>query len=420
MYRKIFSYTKNIATYFGASLIPMALSLISNPWIAKNMSPEDYAISGYYTSFSTLLSPLIIFYLIHFYIKEYFKRDEEHRQKLYKLIANATIWFSGCVTLLCFGVMWSYMTFFTDLSFPVSPYLAMMVFALPLTGLLNLQLAQFRMEKKASAYFRLSVFNGILSVIISVLYVVWLKMGAYGKLLAPLTCNAIVFLIMAYKFRSYLTFRINLKEFKPVFWFCLPLALSAMLGYFTNGFSTSYLESIGDNNEYGIYVVGASIGAYLTVFATAISNTFQPDLYESTIKKQWRRFAGFCFLQVGLVAVVAMVFILCAPFIISVLTAGRYVASTPYAQIIAISTVTSSIYYLINNYTIATDHPKLYLYTSIFGSLLIVTLMPLAVYKWRYSGGAWMAVMSYIILASVNIMLLGLSRFKILPDKIWK
>ena len=98
---KVYKYGKNLATYFGASLIPMALNLIINPWVAKNMDPTDYAISGYYTSFSTLISPIIIFYLIHFYIKEYFRRDEEQRKMLYALIAKATIWFSGIVSVLC-------------------------------------------------------------------------------------------------------------------------------------------------------------------------------------------------------------------------------------------------------------------------------------------------------------------------------
>ena len=35
-------------TYLGASVVPMLLGLAANPWIASNMSPDDYAVSGYY------------------------------------------------------------------------------------------------------------------------------------------------------------------------------------------------------------------------------------------------------------------------------------------------------------------------------------------------------------------------------------
>lgn len=404
-------YIKNLTSYFGASLIPMAMGLIANPWIAKNMNPEDYAISGYYTSFSSLISPIIIFYLIHFYIKEYFRRNEQERRQLFAIIAKATIWFSGIVSVLCFMGVFAYLKFFNEsLSFPIMPYLALMVFTIPLTGLLNLQLTEYRMEKKANAYLWLSAGNGVLNILLTLILVVWIKWGAFGKLLGPLICNSLVFLFLMWKMRGVFKIRTTFSEFKRIFIFCLPLAASAMLGYFTNGFSTTYLESLGETTEYGYYVVGASIAAYLSTFSNAVGNTFQPDLYETTIKKQWSRYAKFCALQIGAFIIITLGFIVCAPFIISLLTAGRYVASTPFAQIIAISTVTSGIYYLINNYSIATNRPRLYLYTSIIGSVFIVCLTPWFVKHWSFYGGAWMSVISFVAFSIINLILLLFSK----------
>ena len=411
-------YAGSLSTYFGASLIPMALSLLSNPWIAKNMSPEDYAISGYYTSFSSLISPIIVFYLIHFYIKEYFRCNDEERQILFAAIAKATIWFSGIVSIICFCGLFVYESYLNkSLLFPIMPYLAFMVFALPLTGLLNLQLAQYRMQKKATAYFRLSVGNGVLNVLLTVILVVWLKGGAFGKLLGPLICNAAVFLYLFWHLKKVFCVKTSYKQFKPIFIFCLPLAVSATLGYFTQGFSTTYLESVGDVTEYGTYIVGVSIGSYLSVFSIAIGNTFQPDIYETTIKKQWKRYAKFCIMQLSLISCAVLLFIVLAPWVISILTAGRYDASTPYAQIIALSTVTSAIYYLVNNFSIANNYPKLYLYTSIIGSIFIVAGMPLAVNNWSFIGGAWMSVISYILLTLINFILLYFCRLGLIPVK---
>lgn len=406
-------YIKNLTSYFGASLIPMVMGLVANPWIAKNMDPEDYAVSGYYTSFSSLISPIIIFYMIHFYIKEYFRRSEEERRLLYAVIAKATIWFSGLVSVICFAGLFVYLKFFNEsLSFPIMPYLALMVFAIPLTGLLNLQLTEFRMEKKANAYMMLSAGSGVLNILLTVILVVWFKWGAFGKLLGPLVCNSIVFALLMWKMRHVFKIKTTFNEFKKIFIFCLPLAASAMLGYFTNGFSTTYLESLGKTTEYGYYVVGASIAAYLSTFSNAVGNTFQPDLYETTIKRQWSRYAKFCALQIGAFIIIAICFILCAPYIISILTAGRYVASTPFAQIIALSTVTSGIYYLINNYSIATNRPRLYLYTSILGSVFIVCMTPWLVRHWGFYGGAWMSVISFVAFSIINLILLKFSKPK--------
>lgn len=407
------TYAKQLTTYFGASIIPMALSLIANPWIAKNMNPEDYAISGYYTSFSSLIQPIIAFYMIHYYIKEYFRLEESARQKLFAVIAKACMWFSGAVSVLCFLALFGYLKFFNStLAFPISPFLGLMVFAIPLTGLLNLKLTRLRMERRSTAYFVLSSSNGVLNVAMTLLLVVWLKWGAFGKLLGPLLCNSIVFLVMVVMYRDTWRVRTTFKEFKTVFLFCLPLALSAMLGYFTQGFSTTYLESLGQTMQYGYYVVGVSIAAYLCTFTTAIGNTFQPDLYESTIRRQWRKFAKFCILQIGSFLIIALIFIALAPYIISLLTAGRYVASTPFAQIIALSSVTSGIYYLINNYSIATNRPRLYLYTSILGSIFIVVGLPFFVNRWSFYGGAWMTVISFLAFSIINLVLLLFTKAK--------
>lgn len=405
--KDIVKYSKNLSTYFGASLIPMLLNLLINPWIALNMSPKDYAITGYYTSFSSLIGPIITFYMIHFYIKEYFKLDDEGRKILFAAIGKALIWFSGFISILCLTGLLLYLRYIdTDNSLPVSPYLFLVVLALPLTGLLNLQLAKFRMEKDANAYLILFVFNGLLNVLLIMILVIFLKWGAFGKLLATFLCNLIIFIILSFRLRRYLLKEIEFAYYLRIFKFCLPLALSAMLGYFTTGFSTTYLESIGDNIEYGIYVVGVSIGSYIGIFATAISNTFQPDLYETTIKKQWKRYFKFCLLQIGSISVVTFLFIICAPIIIDLLTASRYVASTVYAQIVALCSITSSIYYIINNYTIATGRPKLYLYTTILGSIGIVVSMPVAVDKYSYIGGCVVSVLSFILFAIINIFLL--------------
>ena len=54
--RKYKLYIQNLSLYFLASLIPMFLQVISNPFFAMNLSPEDYAIIGYYTSLNVLFA----------------------------------------------------------------------------------------------------------------------------------------------------------------------------------------------------------------------------------------------------------------------------------------------------------------------------------------------------------------------------
>ena len=120
MLYKFVRQAKNLGIYLCASLVPMCLNLIVNPLIAQNMSPDDYAISGYYTSYSGLIGPIIIFYMVHYFIKEYFRIDSEQRETLYAIIAKATIWFSGIIAAICFIVLWIYLKYINeDFNFPI-------------------------------------------------------------------------------------------------------------------------------------------------------------------------------------------------------------------------------------------------------------------------------------------------------------
>ena len=175
----------------------MALMLAINPLIALNMSPEDYAITGYYSSFNSLISPLIVFYMLHYYNKRFFALDEVGRLQLKALLFKAVTAFSFVVSVLCFLALFGYIKIFNDeLQFPIMPYLAFSVFAIPLTGLYNLELADYRMSRESRSFFRLSVFNGVLLVILNLAFVVLIKWGATGKLIAPLVTNVVVFLYL--------------------------------------------------------------------------------------------------------------------------------------------------------------------------------------------------------------------------------
>lgn len=409
----VLTYTKNLFLYFGASLIPMVVNLAINPLIAMNMSPEDYAINGYYTSFSSLISPVVLFYMLHYYNKRYFEIDEEGRLQLRALVFRSLLFFSFAVAFTCLLLLLGYLHFIKkDLSFPIYPYAVMAVLAIPFVGIYNLELADCRMSKNSKRFFWLSMIAAFILIALNLVLIVILKMGAFGKLLAPLAANVAVFVFLLLKRRSYFSVRISWNQFVEMIKFCIPLTIGAMLGYFTNGFDKTSLESLGDVNEYGYYCVGSSIAAYLMSFSSAVNSTFQPDIYESIASSNRNKLLKTAAIQVSIILLVVLMFIAFCPIIIRLLTAGRYMPSTQYSRIIAVSTVTSSVYYLINNYTIAKGFPRLYLYTMIIGSISIVVFMPWAVSHFKFIGGAWMVSVSYLLLTIVNVVLLFCVRIK--------
>lgn len=404
---QLFKYSKNIGTYFGASLIPMILSLLANPLIAMNMAPEDFAIVGYFTSFSTLLTPVVNFYFLHYYTKKYYEYNENERIELKAALFKLLVVYSFIATIFCLIGVWGYIKIFNKgIQFDLLPYLPLAILSMPLTGIYNLELTDYKMEKNSKSYFRLSVASGVINTVAVVLMVVVLKMAAFGKLLAPFLVSLGIFIYLIIKHKDLWKIKVGKNYIISMFNFCWPLATASMLGYFTNGFDKTYLESIGNVNEYGIYCVASSMAAYLHVFSTAIYNTFTPDVYEAIAKKNNGKLIKTFALQQGLTGAVVIVFVIFCPIIIYLLTAGRYMESVSYTRIMSIATFTQSFYYSINCFTIAKGFPKLSMTTSIISSALIVLSMSFVVKQWQFMGGAWMVSLSYLILFGVNVFLL--------------
>ena len=384
----------------------MLLNLAINPLVSLNMNPEDFAITGYFTSFNTLISPIIAFYLIHYYNKRYFEMKEDDRKHLWTVLFKSLIFFSFAASILCLVSLLLYIKFVSECTFPTFPYLYMAVMTIPFTGIYNLELADYKMKRESHAYMNLSLARGVLGVACTGFFFVIIKGGGFRKMLGAMLIEIFVFIFLLYKHRDVWQIKTETKELLPILKFCWPLALGAALGYFSNGYDKTVLESLGNVTEFGYYCVGTSIAAYLGVFTTSISATFQPDTYEAIIKDNKRKLIKVVGVRWGLTLVVVMAFILFCPLVIKVLTAGKYMASVPYARIFALVSLTNSIYYIINDYSIAKGKPQYYLITTILGSLVITYCMPLFVDKWSYSGGAVMNVLSFIILSLINILLL--------------
>lgn len=398
--------------YFSASLIPMLLNLLINPLVALSMDPEDFAITGYFTSFSTLIGPIIAFYMIHYYNKRYFELDEDGREHLRALLYKSLIFFSFGVTIICLLVLFLYINYIAESDFRTFPYLYLAVMSIPFTGIYNLELADYKMKRKSKPYLYLSLIKGIGSVCLILLLVVLLKWGATGKLLASMLIEIIVFVYLLYKHKDIWKVYTPARELVPVLKFCWPLALGAALGYFSNGYDKAVLEPLGNVDEFGYYCVGVSIATYLGFFTSSISATFQPDTYEAIIRNDRRRLFNVVIIRILLTLAVVIVFVLFCPMVVKILTAGKYMEAVPYVRITAFVAVTSSLYYIINDYSIARGKPHLYLITTILGSIAIVGLMPLFVKHLSYSGGAIMNVLSFVILFVINWLLLVFSKQK--------
>ena len=410
-------YLKRIGAflqYFGSTLVVAVIQVCINPLMAKNLSPEDYATIGYFSSFNLLLTPLITFFLTNFYTQRYFKVSETERENVKATVMKLAIYLSFAMAVVSIIGLYIYHVLINKSSdIPFSPYAFLTIFAIPFTGLYSLKLTEYRLKREARNFAFATIANGVLAAILAIAFVVIVKWGAFGRLFATILGNAIVFAVMFCLERRYLKGRLDWKIVKEIFHFCWPLAVAGMLSFFNAGFDRVLLERLGNLSELGYYSVGAQIAGYLTIFSNAVNSTFQPDIYECYAKKNYRKLIMYIGIIVGSITGCASAYIVLAPYIIELLTAGRYVYSAHYSQIIALSTITSAMYYSSCQITIAMGHTKLLLGVKIIGSMLSMVSFSILIYYFRFNGAALGNIMSYFICFTINIIALVIFRNKV-------
>lgn len=405
----------SISQYLIASIVPLVLNLVANPFVAQNMSPEDYAIVGYYKSFNTLILPLILFYVLHYYTKRYYELDEDKRIILKAGVFKFLIYGSLILSLLCFfGICIYTKVFNTDSKIPLFPYVAINVFSLPFTGIYGMTLVDFRMSKCSKEYLSLSLKYSVASVSLLLLGVVVVKWGAFGNLGSIFLVNVFFFIICCYKNRNLFLIRIDRKQMTEMLIFCWPLTLAAMLGFFSNGYDRVYLERLGNVTELGFYVVAFSIVHHINVFSNAVGSTFQPDVYQSIAQRSFRKYVRYVGVILLANALMISAFIPLAPIIIKVLTAGRYLEATNYTQIMAVSAFASALYYTFSQFTIALGFTRITLYNNILASFLCVAMFRFVIDRWQFTGAAWGLSLTYVISSLGNMFFLYLNKKRLM------
>lgn len=412
-FEKVKKNIHSIGLYLLASLIPMILNFLINPLVAINLSPNDYAIIGFYNSFISLFTPLITLYVFGYYTKRYFEIDINERIILKSTIIKTLIYISFLLTLFSLLIIYIYMKYFNkNTTIPFSPYSYLTFLNISFTGLITFILVDYKIKKDSLSYFLLSINKSILLVILTIIFVVILKLGALGKMLSILFSSLIIFIYYFIKLiKEIKKIKFDIKVFKDMLIFVWPLIIGSMLHFFTNGFDRIYLERLRDQNELGFYFVAVQITSYIGLFSSAISNTFQPDLYRSLIIKDFNNSAKYILLILSLNLLVVSLFIIFNPFLINILTAGRYLYSIKYSRILAFAQITSQLYYISNEILIIKGLTKISLLSKITGVIVTILLYSFFINKWQYIGAATSLVLSYIILMFINLVFLFFNNF---------
>jgi len=401
---------RNVSLYFSASLIQGLVSLAINPLIAMNMSHYDYALTGFFTSFNSLILPLLSLMFGQYFNKHYFKlNSEEERNDLAAKLVSTRLIFNLFEIVFILMVFHMYAKI-QNIEFTVYPYAIITFSTIIFNNIYDFYLLKLKMGKKASSFFKISIINSVLLSGLLLLLVVGFKLGGLGKLLAPLVTSIILCIYLLPKITKKII--LDKKIFLDALKFCWPLIIAGALGYFFIGFDRALLVNLNDNVQLGLYNVAISISGYLAIFQTSINNTFQPDIFEAVAKNNKKKIITIIGGINVLNLIPIIIFIAFAPFIIKILTAGRFTDAYVYARVLSLANITSSIYYSMSSVIIAYGYTDIALINKIAGSIISFFLYKLLITNFEFYGAAWGQALSFVGMTIVCLMMLYIKKNK--------
>lgn len=399
----------NTGYFFVASVIGALIQLLMNPFLALKMQHYDYALVGYFASFSSLLSPLIFFSLASYYARNYFLLGEEQRDSLRNTMTLMSLSLSLILSIVSLVFLYAYFRI-SAVSFPYFPYALISVSGIFFNSVYNMMVVDLRMSRKAKKFLFIHVSHAVCSAILAIIMVIIMGLGGTGRMLAT-SFTALVFCI-------YSTINmISRWEFKWVYAlgalkFCWPLATAAMLGYFSSGLDRAMLEKFQDIRSLGLYNIGMQISGYAALFTLALSQTFQPDIYKSIADRNVGKTALVVLVVLGLGIVPIGLLILFANPLIHLLTFGRFTAAAGFVRILSLRNLTTSLYHSVCGILEGYGLTKTVLFTRAIGSIGVVAMFAFLIQRFGFLGAAWGQVFSSILMTLVILIYMAIAHHR--------
>lgn len=390
---------KNLSLYLLATIITSIVGIVINPFLAANLSPYDYAVIGYFTSFKLLIVSIISFSFVSYYSRNYFKIKEDERQKVLDTLILSQLFLGFFGLLFVLIGFYLYMQI-ANVDFPFFPFAILCFIPTFFSCFYTFLLVEKKMKKQAFSYFKINLINALMGALFAILFVVILKMGATGRLLGiliPIVCMGIFSF-----FKLLSTFQFSKKICLDAVSFGWPISLSAILYYFLASVDRAILENLNDTYTFGIYNVAVQITAYLYIIYASISQTFEPDIYKTIAENNRKKLLKIVMGIIVLTAIPTLIFIIIAKPIVNILTFGRYTESTVFAQIIAIKNIPMAFCFLISNVIIGFGYPKVELVNRAIGAFLSVICFKILIMNYGFYGAAWGQSIVFMLMTIVS------------------
>ena len=285
------------------------MGLITLPIFTRVFVPAEYGVIELITTIASLLSLFLILAMDSAATRSYFDAStKQHRRE----VISTGLWFLIVWNLLIVVIILFCSRWISSLAFRTSQYTDLLKIAfitIPLSILVAYSQNTIRLHFSPWKFTIISLLSGVLTVGLSILFVLKFEMGLWGYFVGILAGTAISLAPALYFIREEIALKFSLTKIKEMFSYGAPLVPASLAYYIFSMSDRFFLAKFATLDDVGLYGIAMKVASIMLFFNTAFGLAWSPFIFklysesEEKMKEVVRRAAKYVMIFFSLVAI---------------------------------------------------------------------------------------------------------------------
>ena len=250
------------------------------------------------------------------------------------------------------------------------------------------------------------IFSTFMTCALTIIFLIPLKMGIRGYLLAIILADfsSVLFLSLKARLYKYVNFGgFNVSLAKKMLAFSLPLIPTSLLWWVVNVSDRYFVQYMVSASANGLYSVAYKVPTILTLISVIFLDAWQISAVEENSSDTRNRFYSNIFTSFqGAIFILSSGMILFAKFITYILLDSSYYPSWKFIPFLLLATVYSCFVQFLGNIYLAEKRSVATLITTLIGAISNLILNFLLIPIWGPNGAAIATCISYFVVYAVR------------------
>lgn len=330
----IYGLSATISRFIGIFLVPL---------YTRVFTPADYGIIALIASFDGLLTTFTVLGMDNASAR-WFYLDTEGKTESRKRVISTWFWFQGFVSLAITVLVIGFSKTLTNLILDSSALTGLIIITSltwPLNTFKKVLGNWFRYQRRAWHAVSFSTASSLLTIGLTVLFVLILKRGLAGIYWAELISLGVMSIVAVVLLKDWISpGHFSVALLKPMLIFALPLVPATIAGWVTASADRFILKAFENTSEIGLYSIAATLASGMTLVIGAFQMAWGPFAFSIIEEPGAHRVYGKVFsLYFLLGSGLATALTLFSPLILYIFTTSQYAGAATSVAFLAFSSL---------------------------------------------------------------------------------